>query len=249
MAGAKCDACAATPPKNFCDQCGGPNAQVVRVNSKPLWRSYQNGRCLLCSEEKVLDVNEICFTCNNEHYEMKIRDAVLCGSCANHYDLICKKCKETTDVYAEGTSYCPSCFYGDDFVPQSEAMGRHWETAVCYGCGEMSHLNAEDLCKNCYVERAVSEANNEDWGKTKVCPECRKITKRGRKTCKSCALKKQNFAVCMGCTSKFVKNGDSSFCNTCEDLKEKGRCTSCAVTTSQVDEHGWCEKCEKNNTP
>lgn len=180
---------------------------------------------------------------------MKLREVVLCKSCASEYALVCKKCGEDTDIYAEGSNYCPTCFYGDDFRPVIRDS-RH-PTDVCVSCGELSHLNEKNQCKNCHVEESMSNAYTDDWGKTKVCPECRKITKRGNKVCTSCALKKRSIASCRGCSSKFQRESKHDvFCRTCKKNLEQGICTSCKKDdVGNHDDHGWCTKCQHDNGP
>lgn len=243
-----CEDCRAKPDLG-CDACGKTPSKSVRINSKPIWRGAQFARCLLCAMEKEVDVSEVCKSCNNENYEIRIRDVVLCGTCASNYEFLCRKCGEATDVYAEGTTYCPTCFYGDDFAPVG-TEGRHWQSEACHTCGEISHLNEEGVCKNCYVESAVSAATNDDWGNTKVCPECRRITKRGNKLCTTCSLKKRSIKTCVGCTTKFqFVTRKQNFCPTCIKARSENKCTSCGNKVGNFDEHGWCTKCQSEHKP
>lgn len=231
-----------------CLQCGNVPASSVYINSRPIWRPYTNSRCLGCSQEKMTDIQEICRECNNE-YDFKLRIVALCGTCVSSYAPLCKNCKEPTDVYAEGSLECPTCFYGDDFLIDVNSKNA---TRICSGCGEASHLNTSGLCRNCYVEQSMSNAVTDDWGTTKVCPECRKITKRGRKMCTSCALKKQGITTCMGCTTKFKSiSRYDSFCLACKKAMSEGVCTSCSteILEDGMDEHGWCNACQIDHKP
>jgi len=232
-----------------CAQCGTIPASYAFINSKPIWKASHKGRCWECALEKAVDINEVCRSCNQDNHEMKLREVVLCKACVSEYALVCKKCKEDTDVYAEGSNYCPTCFYGDDF--KTVTIDSRHPTEVCVSCGELSHLNKDKECKNCYVEKTMSNAYNDDWGKTKVCPECRKITKRGNKICTACQLKKRSVATCFGCSSRFQKTSrHDTFCQACKRNLEVGICTSCRRNdVENFDERGWCTKCQYDNGP
>lgn len=227
-----------------CEQCGNEPAKLIRINSRPIWRPNQNGRCLGCATEALLDMSECCRDCNNQ-FDLRLRNVVLCGACSNDYAKICSSCGENTDVYAENSLECPTCFYGDAFFTETT------KTKICSSCGQPSHLNSQGECRNCFVEQAMANANNDDWGTTKVCPECRKITLRGRKVCTSCSLKKLGLKTCMGCTTKFktISKYDT-FCLPCKEHMQRGVCTSCSSELREGhDEHGWCPQCQLENKP
>lgn len=239
---AECSAC-----QNTCEQCGFSPAYPARLKLNLLpWQEESVGTCHECGESPIpIDSTGTCRSCNNNFSKMGAKRVTkLCQSCLRKNALYCSKCNKECDVYAEGTAQCPDCFYGEEFREETTRV------KVCESCNQVSHLNIDGECANCYKERRLRESQSPDAANLRICPNCRKATLKSRKLCKSCERKAKGIKSCRGCGTYFTPTRSrESFCTPCGENILRGNCTSCLNPISEggSNDRGWCESCEKDN--
>jgi hypothetical protein len=159
---------------------------------------------------------------------------------------ICSTCKTSDVVYAEGTTQCFSCFYGEKWQG-STGLGK------CVLCKQIDHLDDEDKCKTCYAEEEVLRTENNDWGRIQRCSKCKQFMEGTSSSgiCNSC--KKKGFTkpklldehICFGCKEPFASTSKyDTFCLKCKENMIRGVCTNCLNLSSVIDERGRCTTCK-----
>lgn len=234
-----------------CTNCGTiPTHPAAVTLSFVRWLEDYVGSCHECGEILPLDSTGTCKACNTNYNKRakpfsKVR---LCKACMKSSRLICTQCKQATDIYAEGSTVCANCFYGDNFIPEN------FNSQVCRSCGQVAHLNSNHDCKNCFKEQNLYNSKTADSKAMRICPNCRDATEVGRKMCKKCEANRDKLKACRGCGTHFINYGGKimNFCFQCSENIDRGNCTSCLNPVDEgdgINDRGWCEDCTKENEP
>lgn len=234
--------------KHSCQKCSAYPAyeSLIKVD-RITWVKAEQNTCHDCGEHTWVNIAHVCHGCFSKESAIPLSRVAKMYLCKEHQAeaaLICENCRTECDIYAEGSTKCPTCFYGEDFVPKDLS------TQVCTTCKQVGHINENGQCLNCTVELEVYASSSSDSKLMRVCPNCRKITMKRRKLCKSCERKRVGFKSCLGCGVYFTPTKPRQpFCGTCEGLRVNKKCTKCTSKLKpgeETDEHGWCSDCSEN---
>jgi len=217
--------------------------QSAMVFAPQPWEEVRKDHCRECEELRWLNTFGLCGDCHKQKHPPRLRIINVCQTCKEYDDLkfICSTCKTSDVIYAEGTTECFSCFYGEDWVGTKELD-------KCVSCKQIDHLNKEGVCKTCYAEDRVKKTQNNDWGRIQRCSKCKKFMEglNSSGICNSCTgAEKTRTKNCYGCSESFVTSSKyDTFCLKCKENMDRGVCTNCLNLSSVVDQRGRCSKCK-----
>ncbi len=151
---------------------------------------------------------------------------ILCNSCAPKQ---CRECKKFVHSI-NNTGLCYGCRLGATWKA-------HTDVGKCYECSRIKSLNAEGLCRNCYLDLIPREK--------KICLECDTSFESNNPIailCKACCPK------CRGCGKSFNPTDRlDKLCGLCyAQANRVDECASCG-STADLDANAHCYACSEEH--